>query len=168
MFAFKRSAQLCVAASVLFIAAQLAWQWGQGGIVAHHVFADPARPAISNAWGLLLMPLLGVLTAFRMQQAVMPAKLWANMCWAFLYGGLIAVLYVSQQETMLIGAILLTFGLALWLPLYRAEYLLGYIAGLSFAFGPVLPLVPAAPAMIIALIAMLIKTVWRVTDVKKA
>ncbi|WP_157836347.1 hypothetical protein [Rheinheimera texasensis] len=155
--------------SVLVISSQLLWQLWQGGIDSHHLLADPTLPSISNVWGLVLLPMLGALTACRLVQAEGAALMWRCVLGALLYGLMLAALFLNQQESILIGAILLTFVLALWLPLYRVEYVVGYVAGLSFALGPVLPLLPASPAIVIALISMKVKTtLWRTSDVKKA
>lgn len=39
----------------------LGWEWSQGGIISHHLLADPSMPAMPNAWGLLWLPLLAYL-----------------------------------------------------------------------------------------------------------
>jgi hypothetical protein len=45
------------------VALHLGWEWSQGGIASHHFLADSSMPAISNAWGLLWLPLLAWLYA---------------------------------------------------------------------------------------------------------
>ena len=36
----------------------LAWEYLNGGVRSHHLLANPDLPAVSNWWGLLLIPLL--------------------------------------------------------------------------------------------------------------
>lgn len=42
----------------------LGWEYSHGGIQRHHLLNDASLPAISNAWGLLVLPLLGVLAGW--------------------------------------------------------------------------------------------------------
>ena len=36
----------------------LGWEYTHGGVPAHHLLNDPGLPAISNWWGLLVVPVL--------------------------------------------------------------------------------------------------------------
>ncbi len=151
----------CLAGSLLFVLVQLGWQWAHGGIEAHHLFADPKQPALSNAWGLLLMPLLGAGTAWRLRRSSQVRPVLLALAGSLMYGALLSVLFLSGLESLLLPALGVLFVLALWLPLYRAEYVLGFVAGFSLAIGNVLPLLPATPIVLLALLALGLKTLWR-------
>ncbi|MDP4535391.1 hypothetical protein Q3O60_04210 [Alkalimonas collagenimarina] len=142
-----------IAFSVIFIMVQLGWQWLQGGINAHHLLANPNLPAVSDAWGLLIISGLAWLAARRLQHTTNQAVFWYSLLLGFGYGGLLALLYlngISQPVALLFFG---TYFLALLLPLHRAEIVLGYVAALSLAFGAVLPLLMSSPAILIAWLA---------------
>ncbi|MEE2000910.1 hypothetical protein QWY20_05550 [Alkalimonas sp. MEB108] len=142
-----------VGLSVLFITAQMSWQWLQGGINAHHLLANPNLPAVSDAWGVLIILVLAWLAAKRLSQAQNSAAFWYGLVLALAYGMLLVLLYlngISQPVALLFFG---TYLLALLLPLHRPEIVLGYVAALSLAFGAVLPLLMSSPAILIARLA---------------
>jgi hypothetical protein len=123
-------------------AAHIGWELLDGGIKAHNLLADPDLPAISNVWGLLTLPLLAWLCAGAIQTR------WTNgsrrlivvsFIGALAYAAALAAAFVSGDETipfyMLLGMVVL----ALLLPLYRGEYVMGCM----LAFGAILPLLIA-------------------------
>lgn len=57
-----------------------------------------------------------------------------------LFGVLLSVLFVYQQQQMLSGLMLSLPVLALIFPLYRAEFLLGFVLGMCFTFGVLIPI----------------------------
>lgn len=142
-----------IALSVLFIAAQLGWQWLQGGINAHHLLANPNLPAVSDAWGLLIIAGLSWLAAKRLSQAQSPAAFWYGLVLALAYGMLLAMLYLNGISRPVGLLFFGTYLLALVVPLHRPEIILGYVAALSLAFGAVLPLLMSSPAILIAWLA---------------
>jgi hypothetical protein len=132
---------LFVAALVL---AHLAWQWAHGGIVSHHLLADPDLPAVSNAWGIVALPALAWLlsgrflrraTSSRAARSVLIAAIGsaaAGICLslAFSFGA-------TDHASLVLLAILLC-GIAL--PIHRAECLFGFVLAMAWTFGPILPI----------------------------
>jgi hypothetical protein len=125
----------------------LAWNYYHGGVPSHHVLARKDLPLISNWWGAILLPiltwLLTYLAAKRIERAVDPSAL-AKAAVAFFvaigYGALIATFFTlgpKEFPAYLLQGILI---LAVFLPLFRAEYLLGFVLGMTYTFGAVLPL----------------------------
>jgi hypothetical protein len=53
---------------------------------------------------------------------------------------LLSVLFLYQQQQMLSGLMLSLPLLALIFPLYRAEFLLGFVLGMCFTFGVLIPI----------------------------
>ena len=145
-------ASILLLCTVAFITVQLAWQWWHGGIQSHHLLANPDLPAVSNAWGLLILPALAWGVRWRLQQGS-NRVVWYALIAAFCYGGLLAVLFLTGVQQPLAFLFFGTYVLALFLPLYRPEIVLGYVAALSIAFGAVLPLVMSSPAILIAWLA---------------
>jgi hypothetical protein len=139
--------------SLLLVLLHLGWELTQGGIVSHHILNMPDLPAISNAWGVLILPLftwfLSGFISNRLPQSpgeqTMTSKPVLAILGGFL-GALIAAVLLSVAFTagnedgafyVLVGILLA----ALIFPVYRAEYLLGFVHGMMFTFGAVLPMI---------------------------
>lgn len=123
----------------------LLWRHFHDGVPAHHLLNDPELPRISDWFGGLLLPvvawlLLG-LTRRRLTAAdssnLKPVVI--GMVAGMVLGVAMTITFFRGHEPM---ASYLFFGLlplALFLPVYRPECLLGFVVGLSAGFGAVLP-----------------------------
>ncbi|OOG77501.1 hypothetical protein [Algoriphagus sp. A40] len=154
--------------ATLAIAALLTWNYFNGGVPSHHVLADESLPLISNWWGALLIPSLTWFLTYRIQKRVYhkrnhePSKqlnqAWFGFVAALIFGSLLAAFFTfgfsDLPGYMLLGLLLA----ALFLPIYRAECLLGFVFGMTYTFGAVLPtLVGCILALIGAAIYLLIR-----------
>ena len=151
--AIKADAQsLEVGASVtLAELAHLAWEHFNGGVISHHFLNRADLPAISNAWGLLLLPALTwFLSGLALTRASVSsvgkeavpkaaARVVAGFAGALLLGALLSVCFTRGYETAASSLFLGMFVLALLLRVYRAECVLGFVLGMTFTFGAVLP-----------------------------
>lgn len=125
----------------------LAWQQATTGVPSHHLLARPDMPAISNWWGLLLLPLLAWVAASRIVAryggAAQASGAAPGFAGGLLFGGAVALFFSLGRadlcEYMMQGLLLL----ALFYPIYRSETLLGFAFGMTYAFGPVLPVLVA-------------------------
>lgn len=129
----------------LFEAAHLAWEHLHGGIVSHHLLADPNLPAIWNGWGLLLLPALAWLASARLFGST--ARPWRprapsayGLAGAALAGIALSVAFGSGNADAA-GAVFLAIAVvAIAVRAYRPELLLGFALGMAFTFGGILPL----------------------------
>jgi hypothetical protein len=149
----------------LFAAGHLAYEHWSGGVRSHHLLDDPDLPSISNWLGLVTLPLLGLALARRVRGLSTPAvpsgltfPVLAALVGAFLYGTMLAASFFSGAEVVTSVAFFGLFVCAAALPVYRAEYLLGFVGGMTFAFGGVLPLIVAA---VFALISLVLRYTFR-------
>ncbi len=163
---------LATTISAILEVAHLGWELTHGGVVSHHILNMPEMPAISNWWGLLLLPALTWFLTGRIQQRLNlkleDRKSFAKQAFAVLagfLGSLVAALLLSLAFTtgnedmasyLLFGMI----AIALIVPVYRAECLLGFVLGMTFTFGVVLPTIVGS--IIAAISAFMHKGVWRV------
>jgi len=144
------------AAVTLAELAHLAWEHFHGGIRSHHFLNSADMPAISNGWGLLLLPLLTwFLSAFIQKRIALnsgenassqglPMSIVAGFLGSLLFGILLSASFTNGYETVteyLFMGILL---LALLLPVYLAECVLGFVLGMTFTFGAILPTIVAS------------------------
>ncbi len=130
----------------------LAWDHFHGGIPSHHLLARADMPAISNAWGGMLIPILTWFLMSRIQKRVIatpnvvaekpgiPKNILYGFAGAFAFGLVLSLFFASGNEDMPGYMLLGSFLLALLLPIYRAEYLLGFVFSMMYTFGPVLPI----------------------------
>ncbi len=139
---FKLHPLLLVAMTSLYIWGLLAFEHFNGGVISHHLLQRQDLPAISNWWGALVFPLLSWFLTGRIYKRVVtayPLAVVAGFIGALLFGVTLSVLFQHQQQQLLSGMMLSLPVLALLFPLYRAEFLLGFILGMSFTFGALIP-----------------------------
>ncbi|WP_208278004.1 hypothetical protein [Massilia oculi] len=146
--------------------ALLAREHLHGGVLSHHLLANPDLPALSNWWGLLLVPLLTWCTVGRVERRarlaasagrpLMPAPLIAFLC-ALAYGATLAALFAAGSplvDYLFFGLLALALVVRLW----HAEYLLGFVLAMSWVAGPILP---AMFGSVIAVFSWLVHTAAR-------
>ena len=148
----------------------LLWNHYHGGVPSHHILAREDLPAISNWWGGFLLPLLTWFLLYRIQKRLMRnnteglkgSQIGLNIFYGFtvaLCFGIILSAFFTFGNTdfpgyMLIGLLLL----ALFLPVFRAECLLGFVIGMTYTFGAVLPtIIGSLFALIGALLFLLVR-----------
>lgn len=146
----------------------LAWNYYHGGVPSHHILAKKDLPSISNWWGGLLLPLLTWWLLYRIQKRVVrnnpeysdsqQTQVIYGFVGALFYGIVLSVFfkfgYSDIPGYMLLGI----FVLALFFPIYRSEYLLGFVIGMTYTFGAVLPtLIGSILASIAAVLHLLIR-----------
>ncbi len=128
--------------------AHLGWEALHGGVRAHHILNRDSLPDISNWWGLLLLPALAWFLLGRVQRRIgaspwrssrIPQIIRAGFLGAFAFALTLAIAFSTGHSDvaglMFRGMLVL----ALLLPVYRAECVLGFVLGMTFTFGVVLP-----------------------------
>ena len=163
----RRLPYLGLALAWLVASIHLGWEHTHGGVHSHHLLNREDLPSVSNWWGLLTMPVLGWLAscAVAHRAAAQPregAKALAGFAGALLLGAALAGAFATGQEALTSALFLSTLAAGLVLPIYRPEYVFGYVIGMSFVFGAVLPmLVGGVAAALSATAHAVARTVWR-------
>lgn len=128
-------------------AALLAHEHFTGGIRSHHLLDRPDLPAISNGFGLAVMPVLGWLLGSRLRRspaASGPSRaVWASLAGALAYGAAMAASFALGASDVSSGLFFGLFLAAAVFPIYRIEYITGFVLGMAYTFGAVLPLLVA-------------------------
>ena len=129
----------------------LIWQHFHEGVPSHHIAANADFPAISNWWGAALLPLLTLYLLYRIQKRLFSNQTetadtqrhFQNVIYRFagalLFGGLIATCFMLGYEGITGYLVLAMLPFAIFIPIYRGECLLGFVLGMTFTFGAVLP-----------------------------
>ncbi|WP_374581831.1 hypothetical protein [Pseudoduganella sp.] len=133
------------AGAALLIAATITWEYFNGGVVSHHLLARDDLPAVSNWWGLLTLPALAWFLGGRMERrrGAAPRTLLAGFALALLFGVVLSAFFRSSWPEVPGYMVMALPLIALAYPIYRAECVLGFVAGMCFVFGPILPIIAA-------------------------
>jgi hypothetical protein len=126
----------------------LAWNFYHGGIPRHHLLADKDLPAISNVWGALLIPVLTWFLTYLIQnrafgkanetRRVLRAELY-GLAAALLFGAILSAFFTFGYPDICGYMLLGLLASSLFFPLYRPGCFLGFVLGMTFTFGAVLP-----------------------------
>lgn len=151
------STRIAIAALVgVAQAAHLAWDHVHGGIPSHHLLNRADLPAVSNAWGLLVLPLLTWWLVGRLQSRLASARVRGDgvartqvvmqigFAVAAAVGITLAAAFTLDMQSVASAVFMGTLVTALVLPVYRAECVLGFVLAMAWTFGPVLPVLIAS------------------------
>lgn len=104
------------------------------------------------------LPLLGLILGLRVRSEGMPRSVLSALIGAFLYGAVLAASFELGAQTITSVMFIGLFALALALPVYRAEYITGFLIGMTVTFGAILPLIVAA---VVAVLSFLVRSTLR-------
>lgn len=150
---FKKLSIYFIALVVIFVFVHLLWEHLNGGVLSHHLLNNSEYPAISNWWEIAILTLLAWFSTTRLKKRISfqsddvsaDRKIPKGILIGF-FGMLLASLFQSvafefgyENITMYTALGVLVIGL--FLPIYRAECILGHVLGATFTFGPVIPLI---------------------------
>lgn len=134
-------------AALAYASAHVGYEYFNGGVKTHHFVARGDLPGFSNWLGLVVLPLLGLVFATRARSVHgghasgrLPRTVVVGMVGALAYGAALAASFHFGLEQ---ASVVLFFGLvfcSLVLPIYRIEYILGFVVGMTITFGSVIPL----------------------------
>lgn len=130
------------------MATMLGWQHFNGGVPAHHLLANPSLPALSNWWGLLTLPVLAWFLLGRIERRRRAAPTGAHgdfaaFTGALVFGAILSLLFTAGQHGATDTMVLVLAVLAVFYPIYRAACVLGFVVGMTWTFGAVLPMIAA-------------------------
>jgi len=129
------------------------WEYFNGGVVSHNLLAREDLPAFSNWWGLLTVPLLfwiGISLINRRQENEITA--FKRFLVALTFGILMSVLWEFNIKSILQYLILFPILVAFFMPVHLPEYLMGFVLGMVFTFGGVLPILFGVILIVVCLI----------------
>jgi hypothetical protein len=148
----------------------LAWDYLQRGVPSHHVLNDKDLPEISNWWGGILLPVLTWFVMFRIQKreslnnlqsfdfSDFPSKIIYGFIGGLIIGVLVATLFRLGFDDFLAYFLPSILIIALFYSIYYSECLLGFVIGMTFTFGAILP---TGIGSILAILAFLIHQLVR-------
>lgn len=130
--------------ALAYVGVHLGIEHFDGGVQSHHLLNRADLPAVSNWLGLVTLPLLGFVLGLRVRRlGRFTTAVWTGLVVSFLYGTALATGFKFGAEAFTQALFFGLFALAVLAPVYRAECLAGFVAGMTLAFGAVLPFVIA-------------------------
>ncbi|MDO1502015.1 hypothetical protein Q2T40_17915 [Winogradskyella maritima] len=145
------------------------WEHFNGGVIEHYLLADENMPSLSNWWGLLTIPVFTyVCTSLikrRHQKKIKSGDISQNFeinivkrfFYALIFGVFASLLWEFDMEEILQYFILSPVLIAFFKRIYLPEYTLGFVLGMMFTFGGILPILFAIVLLILCFIAYQIK-----------
>ncbi|QZK90561.1 hypothetical protein K5V07_08670 [Flavobacterium sp. CHNK8] len=126
----------------------LIWDHFHYGVPSHHILQNEDLPKFSNWLGGILIPLLTWFLLYRIQKRIRNnstiSKFPVNIFYAFIaalsFGLLLSVFFTLGYSEIPFYMIVSLLVLAIFLPIYKAECFLGFVLGMTFTFGGVLPI----------------------------
>lgn len=165
MSIFQRIPVLLPLVALAFASVHLAFEYFTGGVKGHHALNQSDLPVISNWLGLLTLPLLGFALWLRIRSQVsreylagFPRSVLAALVGGCLYGVVLSVAFELNATVIMNAASVGFLVLAVALPVYRVEYITGFVVGMTFTFGGVLPLLVA---LVVAAISFAVRYLVR-------
>lgn len=131
----------------------LLWEHFHGGVTSHHILHSEDLPAISNWWSGLLLPILTWFLMSRVEKrldqnakgAQQPNNAMNKAVWIFMVGLVLGIVLATSFSfafrPFLDNVLYILIVLSLFIPLYYAEFILGFILGMTYTFGAILPTV---------------------------
>ena len=163
---FTLGHRLLITAGVTFLVwSHLAWDYFHGGIPTHYLLHDPNLPGIPNWLGALVLPFFTWFLLYRIHKRISGPNSedrLQTILYRFVAAVLVAIsiavsfTYGIEIIDYIMGAL---FILAFFKPLYKSEYLLGFVLGATFTFGGMIPM---GFGSVLALLFFMFYTIGRI------
>jgi len=149
----------------MLILGLLFWTHFHGGVPSHFILQREDLPELSNWWGGLLLPLLTWFllgrikkrlekqTSLTLQPKNENTKIFRLFLIGLTFAIVLAVCFTNDYPPFLENVPYFVLILSLIVPIYYAEFILGFVIGMTFTFGAI---IPTAFALIMAIIGFII------------
>lgn len=150
-FAFSRLRLRITVAVSLAIWSLLLWQQSHGGVPSHSFLARADMPKISNWWGAAVLPVLTWFLTGRVAKRLADQSddaATARATWltiqigyavSLLYAVALATAFTTGRDAIAGFLFPALPVIGLFVPIFRAECVLGFVLGMTYTFGAVLP-----------------------------
>jgi len=129
----------------------LMWDYFHGGVPSHHLLDQKNLPAISNWWSGLLLPviswiMLGKIKTRIENQTKIKGRYKSGIkivLWRFgialIFGIILSVSFIKNYKLFLDNVPYLLLILSFIVPIFFSEFILGFVLGMTYTFGAILP-----------------------------
>ena len=143
----------------------LFWEHFHGGVTSHHLLHQQDLPSISNWWSGILLPILTWFLLSRIEKRIdrkisqtqQTNKAVSTVFWLFItglaFGILLSTSFTNEYKPFLDNVLYIIIILSLIIPVYYSEFILGFILGMTYTFGAIIPTVFILIVAVIGLVA---------------
>jgi len=129
----------------------LFWEHFHGGVTSHHILHQQDLPSISNWWSGLLLPILTWFLLSRIEKRIdkqssqtqqlskYSSKIWWMFLTGLVFGVLLSISFVNEYKPFLDNVLYILLVLSFIIPIYYSEFILGFILGMTYTFGAIIP-----------------------------
>ena len=141
---------LSVIISILILGLLL-WDSFHGGVPSHHILDQKNLPAISNWWSGILLPILTWILLGRIKSRIenQPkidsqykselTRVLVKFSIGLVFGIILSVSFLNNYKPFLDNVLYLLLILSLIVPIFFSEFILGFVLGMTYTFGAILP-----------------------------
>src|ERR1022692_4228936 len=131
----------------------LLWTYFHGGVPSHHILDQKDLPAISNWWSGILLPiltwiLLGKMKSRSEKQTRQDSQYRLEMMSilglfsiGLVFGIILSVSFIYNYKLFLDNVLYILLILSFIAPIFFSEFILGFVLGMTYTFGAILPTV---------------------------
>jgi hypothetical protein len=131
----------------------LFWEHFHGGVTCHYILNQQDLPSISNWWSGLLLPILTWFLLSRIEKRLDKQSLQtkqtnnsiSKIFWSFLtglvFGVLLSTSFTSEYKPFLDNVPYILIVLSFIIPVFYSEFILGFVLGMAYTFGAILPMI---------------------------
>ena len=135
----------------ILILGLLLWQYFHGEVPSHHILDREDLPEISNWWGGLLLPILTWLLLSKIENRISKQdsltqqtkdqniKILGLFLLGLIFGIVLATSFMNDYKPFLNNVLYIFLVLSLIVPIYYSEFILGFVLGMTYTFGAILP-----------------------------
>ena len=143
----------------------LFWEHFHGGVTSHHILDQQDLPSISNWWSGILLPTLTWFLLSRIEKRINEENTLtpqtnnaiSTVFWLFLtglvFGILLSTSFTNEYKPFLDNVLYIIIVLSFIIPVYYSEFILGFILGMTYTFGAIIPTVFILIVAVIGLVA---------------
>jgi hypothetical protein len=129
----------------------LIWDYFHDGVPSHHILDQKKLPAISNWWSGILLPiltwiLLGKIksrienqTKIDSQYKSAITRVLVRFSIGLVFGIILSVSFINNYKPFLDNVLYLLLILSFIAPIFFSEFILGFVLGMTYTFGAILP-----------------------------
>lgn len=148
-FSRTRIFTMCIVTILMFLL--LLWEHFHGGVPSHHILNRKGLPEISNWWGGLLIPVLTWILLGKVEKRLnkqdsltqqskkQNIQILGLLLSGLFLGILIAISFTNNYQLFLDNILYVFLVCSLFFPIYYSEFILGFILGMTYTFGAILP-----------------------------
>lgn len=121
------------------------WDYSHGGVPIHYLFESDDFPGISNWWGVLIVPIFSWIILKRISKrddytnVSLSKYIILRFLLAAVFGIIVSMFFFSETNEVVSYLMIVLLAISFFFPLYRGEFLLGYVMSTLFAFGAFIP-----------------------------